>query len=436
MRSASYGSWGRLNVPVQHVLRPRHRDEALPRCVDPRGWLAYGNGRSYGDSCLNDGGLLIDTRGLDRFIAFDADTGVLECEAGILLSDILDVFVPRGWFLPVTPGTQYVTLGGAIANDVHGKNHHGAGTFGCHVERLQLLRSRDARLSCAASENSELFGATIGGLGLTGLIETAAIRLRRIPSPMVDVETVRFAALDEFFDLVAQSDGRFEYTVAWVDAMAPAKHQGRGLFMRGNHAAAGDAASARRSGALAFPFDAPIVPNPLTLRALNALYYHHQRQRRVSALQHYCKFFYPLDALRDWNRIYGKRGFFQFQCVVPNTGARESIRALLDALRASGHGSALAVLKRFGDARSPGMMSFPRPGVTLAVDVPNAGEATLSLLMRLESITMDVGGALYPAKDARMSPAAFRRSFPALATFQQYVDPDCSSSFWRRVTEC
>jgi FAD/FMN-containing dehydrogenase len=431
MREGAYGSWGRVSPRAHEALRPRARGESLPRAANERGWLAYGNGRSYGDCCVNDGGVLIDTRSLDRFIAFDAASGVLECEAGVLLSDILQTFVPRGWFLPVTPGTQLVTVGGAIANDVHGKNHHVAGTFGRHVERLALARSDGTRLVCSASANAPLFRATIAGLGLTGLIESAAIRLRRIPSPYVDAESIRFDTLDEFFALAEESDRAFEYTVAWVDCAAP---RGRGHFLRANHVRSDRAPVVQRTRTIGFPFDPPFsLVNAFTIRPFNALYFHRQRRRFVRRVVHYRPFFYPLDAIGDWNRVYGGRGFFQFQCVVPHADAPDAMAALLDALRTSRQGSFLAVLKRFGDARSPGMLSFPRPGVTLAIDIPNAGEPTRTLLARMEAIAMDAGGALYPAKDACMSPQTFRRSFAALEEFRAYVDPGCSSTFWRRV---
>ena len=434
MSIAAYASRGRLAAPVHDAWHLRHRGGALPAAANEHGWLAYGNGRSYGDSCLNEGGVLVDTRGLDRFIAFDEASGVLDCEAGVLLSDILDVLVPRGWFLPVTPGTQYVTVGGAIANDVHGKNHHVAGTFGGHVERFDLVRSDGTRISCSPARNVELYRATIGGLGLTGLIETAAIRMRRIASPQVAVESIRFGALDEFFALADESDRSFEYTVAWVDCMARGATRGRGHFLRGNHAPADPSARTARDRTFAFPFDPPFsLVNRLTLRPFNALYYHRQRQRETRRIEHYRKFFYPLDAVRHWNRIYGGRGFFQFQCVVPHAVAPDAIGALLDSLDVSGQGSFLAVLKRFGDVPSPGLLSFPRPGVTFAIDVPNAGAPTTALLQRMESIAMDAGGALYPAKDACMSAASFRRSFPALEAFRAQVDPGCSSNFWRRV---
>jgi len=434
MNSASYFSWGRLSAPVHDVWRPHQRGEPPPARPEGGTWLPYGNGRSYGDCCLNDGGGLVDTRELDRFIAFDPVIGLLECEAGVMLADILATFVPRGWFLPVTPGTQYVTVGGAIANDVHGKNHHVAGTFGCFVERFELLRSDGTRLNCSPQENRGYFNATIGGLGLTGLIEKATIHLRRIDSPLIDTETIRFGALDEFFALSEESDRDFEHTVAWIDCLAGGARSGRGHFIRGNHAPAATTSARLRDRTLNVPFDPPFpLVNRLTVRLFNALYYHRQRQRSVSRRLYYDAYFYPLDAIRNWNRMYGRHGMFQLQCVVPRDAAPDAIRAMLQAIGRSGQGSLLTVLKRFGDIPSPGMLSFPRPGVTLAVDFRNTGASTRALLGRLEAITMAAHGALYPAKDACMSQQTFRASYPALDEFRRYVDPRCSSSFWRRV---
>lgn len=398
--------------------------------------LAYGNGRSYGDSCLNNAGTLVDMRGLDRFIAFDPATGILECEAGVLLADILALAVPQGWFVPVTPGTQFVTVGGAIANDVHGKNHHVAGTFGRHIQQLELARSDGSRLICSPSENADWFAATVGGLGLTGLIARATIALRRIQGPFMDVDTHRFTDLDAFFALSAESDADYEYTVAWVDCSARGSQLGRGWFMRANHRPAlGQQPDPGRGKGPTFPFVTPIsMINRATLKPLNTLYYHRSLRTRHRANQHYQPFFYPLDGIQHWNRAYGPAGFLQYQCVVPHADGRVAIAELLDRIAAAHSGSFLSVLKIFGDIESPGMLSFPRPGVTLALDFPNRGQATFDLLDTLDEVVMAAGGAVYPAKDARMSAAAFDRYFPAWREFNNYIDPAFGSDFWRRVT--
>jgi len=422
-------SWGRLPaVPAAAEPWWALRSAALPE--GDGSLLAYGNGRSYGDVCLNSGGTLLRTRGLDRFIAFDAGRGVLRCEAGVLLADILDVFVPRGWFLPVTPGTRFVTVGGAIANDVHGKNHHGAGTFGRHVRRFELLRSDGSRRICAPDENAEWFAATIGGLGLTGLVTWAEIDLKRIAGPAVAAVNTRFNGLDAFFTLNAAAEARHEYTVAWIDCLAATP---RGIFMAGDHAPSVEIASAPPNQPLSLPLTPPRSPiNGLTLRAFNFAYYH--RPLAAKAVVHYAPYFYPLDGILHWNRLYGRRGFYQYQCVLP-PAAREALAEILRSIVESGDGSFLAVLKTFGDVPSPGMLSFPMPGMTLALDFPNRGAATLALFERLDAIVGAAGGRLYPAKDARMSGAFFRRGYPRLTEFSTFLDPKFASDFSRRVLE-
>ncbi|MFZ4538375.1 FAD-binding protein [Propionivibrio sp.] len=419
-------SWGQL--PAKPALDERwwvDRAAALPS-ID-RSLLAYGNGRSYGDVGLNSGATLLHTRGMDRFIAFDEASGVLSCEAGVLLSEILEVFVPRGWFLPVTPGTRFVTVGGAIANDVHSKNHHGAGTFGCHVRRFELLRSDGSRRICSSGENADWFAATIGGLGLTGLITWVEMELKRISGTGIAVENTRFSGLDEFFALNTIAEARHEYTVAWIDCLASTP---RGIFMGGDHVADGDLALAPRKP-LSFPLTLPFsLINGLSLRAFNQAYY--RRPLAATSVTHYAPFFYPLDGVLHWNRLYGRQGFYQYQLVLP-MAAREALVDVLRSISASGQGSFLAVLKTFGERASPGLLSFPMPGVTLALDFPNRGAPTLALFDRLDAIVGAAGGRLYAAKDARMSGEFFRRSYPRLNEFLPFIDPKFSSDFARRV---
>lgn len=420
----SLGAWGRLPAsPAAREIRLADRGAPLPVTEGPL--LAHGNGRSYGDVCLNSGGTLLHTRGLDRFIAFDEETGVLNCEAGVLLAEILEVFVPRGWFLPVTPGTRFVTVGGAIANDVHSKNHHADGTFGCHVRRFELLRSDGSRLNCSPTENADWFAATIAGLGLTGLITRAEIALRRIPGPGIAVANRRFNGLDEFFALNAEAEAAQPYTVSWIDCLARTP---RGILMSGDHSP--EPVAARR-GALAVPFTPPLsLVNGLSLRAFNEAYFHRPLAARQTV--HYEPFFYPLDGVLHWNRLYGPRGFHQYQFVVP-TRERAAVDEILRVIATSGQGSFLAVLKTFGERPSPGLLSFPLPGVTLALDFPNRGAATLELFARLDAIVAAAGGRLYPAKDARMPGELFRRSYRRLGEFMNFIDPAFSSDFARRV---
>jgi len=433
----SHGSWG--NYPrAQHTVRRLEWRSDAPSSLKPDhidgSLLPYAYGRSYGDSCLNDGGTLLDVRALDRLIAFDAHSGVLRAEAGVSLEQVLEFAVPRGWFLPVSPGTRYVSLAGALANDVHGKNHHRAGTFGRHVRAFELLRSDGASLVCSPQENAELFRATVGGLGLTGLILWVEVALKAIQSTDFEVENVKFSNLDEFFTLSAESDATHAYTVAWVDCAVTGTKLGRGIFMRGNHTSGGEL-RVHPKARLGVPINAPnALLNPLSVRAFNTLYFHKQRAKVVRQRQHYTGFFYPLDAIDQWNKIYGTRGFLQYQFVLPYEGDASAIKEIFQVIAASGMGSFLAVLKMFGDLPSPGMLSFPRKGVTLALDFPNQGARTLELLERLDDIVRAEGGRLYPAKDARMSARNFQHFYPQWREFAAYVDPRFSSSFWRRVT--
>jgi FAD/FMN-containing dehydrogenase len=431
-------SWGRY-PKVRHTgVTPIYWRSELPDLdLCGQSVLAHAYGRSYGDSCLNEHGISLDVSHLNRFISFDAETGLLCCEAGVSLADILNVMVPRGWFLPVTPGTKFVSIGGAIANDVHGKNHHAAGTFGCHVTRFEILRSDGQHLLCSPDENRELFQATIGGLGLTGLILWAELQLKPIVNAAIDVEHIRFSSLKEFFAISAESDRAFEYTVSWVDLLVGGQALCRGIFTRGNHnqspALTREASKPRIP--LTLPFDLPqFLLNPLTVKSFNELYYHVQIPRHVHKVVPYDPFFYPLDAIRQWNRMYGKRGFLQYQFVVPLAGSDEAMREILGCIRQSGSGSFLTVLKKFGDIKSPGMLSFPRPGLTLALDFAYAGEKTLRLLDKLDELVCSYGGTVYAAKDARMSIESFRQFYPRWQEFTEYIDPHFSSSFWRRVS--
>lgn len=432
-----YESWGRYPhagpvtaVPVYWRSDSQNFQE-LRQSV-----LPFGQGRSYGDVCLNDGGILLDTGSLSHFIAFDETSGLIRCEAGITLAEILSLAVPRGWFLPVTPGTKFVSVGGAIANDVHGKNHHRVGTFGMHVTQFELLRSREERVICTPTQNTDLFRATISGLGLTGLILWAEIQLRRISGPFIRTECIRFDTLKEFFDIARVSDQSHMYTVAWVDCLAKNRHLGRGVFFRGNHAEneSPRPIHSQPRRILTIPFDAPhLLLNRFAMKAFNLAYYHRHFPKHREDIVHYDPFFYPLDAIHGWNRLYGSRGFLQYQCVVPFDVEGGAIREILQRVAQTGEASFLSVLKIFGAKHSPGMLSFPRPGVTLALDLRNAGSSTLRLLEELDDIVRISGGAVYPAKDARMSPDNFKVFFPRWEEFARYIDPQFSSNLWRRV---
>jgi FAD/FMN-containing dehydrogenase len=397
--------------------------------------LAYGNGRSYGDSCLAATDQVVHMRPLDRFIAVDWQTGVLRAEAGATLGEVLEVAVPHGWMLPVTPGTKYATLGGAVANDVHGKNHHVRGTFGRHVRRFSLLRSDREPLECSPEENAELFQASIGGLGLTGVMEWIEIQLMPIRSSRISVTSTRFGNLNEFFALSEMFDSEHEYSVAWIDCLSRGASLGRGIFMVGDHVQEGDLQLPRKK-TRAVPVTPPVsLINPLTLRAFNTLYYNRQQKRTVLSEVDYDSYFYPLDSLLEWHRIYGKWGFQQYQCVLPQETSRSGMHAILEAIGQSGTGSFLAVLKRCGDLASPGLLSFPMAGASLALDFPQRDESNRRLFERLDLIVREAGGRMYPAKDAHMSASDFQLAYPAWRQLESLRDPALMSRFWQRTTQ-
>lgn len=434
--SKRYESWGRYpRAKHQEILTIPGSDTALPFHEYQQPVLAFGKGRSYGDTCLNDGGILIDTANLSRILDFDVNHGVLRCESGVTLSTILNLIIPHGWFLPVVPGTKQVTVGGAIAHDIHGKNHHRVGTFGCHVPRFELLRSTGERIICSDSENSELYRATIAGMGLTGLILWAEIRLKRLPGPRIGFERTPFNRVQEFFSIAESSDRDWEYTVAWLDSGQRGNKMGRGIFTRGNFVEEEvPSHETQTRPQRRWPVTPPsFLLNSLSIRTMNRIYYRLQSLQTRKGFMDFEPFFFPLDAIANWNRIYGRRGFFQYQCVVP-PGEREAIEEILARTLRARSPATLAVLKSFGDTPRPGMMSFPRRGFTLALDFPNRGRETLDLLDSLDEITMQANGAVYPAKDARMSAKTFQTYFPQWQEFARFVDPKFSSGFWRRVT--
>lgn len=430
-------SWGHYpNVPqTGHACHWRSELTTQLDCIvrEQGSTLPFGNGRSYGDSCLAASSHVVQMRSLDRFIQADWENGVLLAEAGVTLAEILAIAIPQGWFLSVTPGTQFATLGGAIANDVHGKNHHLRGTFGNHVLRFGLLRHGQEVLTCSPSENPVLFAATIGGLGLTGIIEWAEIRLMPIRSSQIDSTVVRFGGLAEFFALSTELDHQYEYSVAWIDCLAKGSNTGRGVFIVGDHARYGQQEVDQRSK-LRVPLTPPLsLINNLSLRAFNEAYWRVHPALRTRQRGSYEPFFYPLDRILHWNRIYGRKGFQQYQCVIPDAVAELAMRELLGAIAESGQGSFLAVLKRCGDIASPGLLSFPLPGTSLALDFPQKADLDRALFSRLDAIVREAGGRLYPAKDAHMSGNDFRLAYPAWEQLESLRDPALNSLFWKRV---
>ncbi len=424
-------SWGRLSRFEHQVKVLSARHQVAAQLQSDQLGLAYGMGRSYGDACLNPGGVLWNTQGLNRFIRFDEDTGRLVCEAGVLLRDIQQLFVPRGWILPVTPGTQLITVGGAIANDVHGKNHHQVGSFGDHIQWLKLIRTDGTMIDCSPDVQPDWFAATVGGLGLTGVITEAQIQLRRIPGPWLVAETFPYHSLTDFFHWADSSEAEWEHTVSWIDCLHGGT--GRGLFMRANPIpSASKIRPARRK--LAMPFVPPIsLVNKISLPLFNNAYFYLKKRQPEPQIVHYENFFYPLDNLLDWNRMYGPTGFFQYQSVLPRSVGLEATQAMLAEIARCGEGSFLAVLKTFGEREALGMLSFPQPGVTLALDFPNKGERTLRLFARLNAIVREAGGRLYLAKDARMPRDLFVAGYPRLNEFIHYRDPGISSALSRRL---
>jgi FAD/FMN-containing dehydrogenase len=432
-------SWGRIVRGPQSVATPYFEDDATRLVANASAAavsvLGVGLGRSYGDSGLNIGAAVVDMTKLDRLLAFDPDTGVLCAEAGMSLSDVIKFIVPRGWFLPTTPGTRFVTLAGAVANDVHGKNHHRAGTFGTSILRIGLLRSDRGSFVLSQETEPELFQATIGGLGLTGLILWVEFKLVPIPGAYITSETIAFADLEGFFSLARESVESFEHTVAWVDCTRNGASLGRGLFNRGNWCK-GEFAAHTDQRRLNLPFEFPSYTlNSATLRLFTALYFNVNRARGGIRTQHYAPFLYPLDAIAHWNRIYGSNGFYQYQCVVPPAASHSAVRELLSTIAESAQGSLLVVVKTFGARESPGLLSFPFEGTTVALDFPNRGQRTLQLMDRLDAIVSAANGRLYPAKDGRLPAKLFRQGYPNLERFTPCVDPAFSSSFWRRMRD-
>lgn len=419
MKLSGWGRYPVLECRVEHLRRP----EQLPRVLDSGATLiARGNGRSYGDASLNPA-LTLSMLGMDRLQAFNAKTGLLTCEAGVMLSDILETFVPRGWFPPVVPGTKYVTVGGMIAADVHGKNHHLEGSFGAHVESLTLATADGELRVCNRSENTDLFRATIGGMGLTGVILSASFRLKPIETSFVMAETLSTRDLDETIALFDESHN-WPFSVAWIDCLARGEKFGRALVSRADTITRNSLpedlaldplrlASPRK---LSVPVDMPsLVINRYSVSLFNELYYRHGNKRASTSLVHFDPYFFPLDRIMAWNRLYGRQGFVQYQCVLPKSESPAGIAALLECVRQTGQCLPLAVLKLFGPG-GEGLMSFPMEGYTLSLDFPMR-RGTLDLLNELDRITHDHGGRIYLAKDVCSTPQRLRQGYPDFNAF-------------------
>ncbi len=414
------GGWGRFPIVESETHRPERLAELAQLVASGGTLLGRGLGRAYGDAALNGAGKTVLFERLNRLLSFDAETGILHCEAGVSLADLLDVFAPRGFLPPVCPGTQFVTIGGAVACDIHGKNHHVDGSLGHHIRELRIVNAQGELVTCSPTQNPELFQATIGGMGLTGLIAEVKLQLRRIGSRYVSVDYDRAPDLDQALQLLGDTDRDYTYSVAWIDCLARGRSLGRSVLMRGNPVAAesapGNGSFKRKRGARV-PFDFPAIAlNPLTIRAFNSLYYRRHPAMSRGVMTDFAPFFFPLDSIQDWNRIYGKRGFTQYQFLLPRANGRAGLVRILERAR-HGAGSFLAVLKQFGDAPPAGMLSFPRGGYTLALDFPVGRPGLLKLLDDLDEIVIEHGGRVYLAKDARMRADAFAAMYPELPAF-------------------
>jgi len=410
--------WGRYPVVESHSIYLNKLTDCTHLQLGSDGNIARGQGRSYGDSSLAEQN--IHTQYLDHFIAFDENSGILTCEAGVRFDEVLQTFIPKGWFLPVTPGTQFVTVGGAIASDVHGKNHHLDGSFSDHLIEMKLCLANGEIITCSANENRELFLATCGGMGLTGIIVQASFKLMKIKTSYIEEVTFKTANLAETLQKFEEHHDA-TYSVAWIDCLATGETLGRSLVMLGEHAleTSNNLEPLQASGhsKLNMPFDLPnFTLNSFSVKAFNALYYGKVRQKESKRLVDYAPFFYPLDAIQNWNRMYGKNGFVQYQFVIPKSAGQEGLTQILTEIAHSKRGSFLAVLKVFGKGND-NYLSFPTEGYTLALDF-KMDSTLLEFLDRLDQIVLEYGGKLYLTKDARMSEQTFKQSYPQWEQFQ------------------
>ena len=429
-RLSGWGNYPKLDCRVYFQRRIGDLQELLSTASSSL--IARGLGRSYGDSAVNSDGVLLQ-RTRDRFLSFDVDSGCITCEAGVSLEEIIQVALPKGWFLPTTPGTKFVTVGGAIAADVHGKNHHRDGTWGQYVRRFSLMVAEGAILECSPEDNAEVFWATVGGMGLTGIILEATLQLTRVPSAYVDVHQRRAGNLGELFDLFLETDEQYKYSVAWIDCLSQGSKLGRSVLLLGNDASAElvqnsgipqpFALPGKRSKSI--PIQLPgLAMNKLAIKAFNGLYYRRHGDKQL--LVDFDSYFYPLDSVHHWNRIYGKRGFVQYQALFPRKWSQEAMTRLLEIITKSGQASFLAVLKSSG-AANQGLLSYLFDGHTLALDFPYRGEKTDQLCRQLDEVMLEFDGRVYLAKDALVSAETFSQMYPRLEAFKRIkkrLDPE------------
>jgi len=420
MRKVS--NWG--NYPVVEGKMKAFREQEVQ---DDSSWIPRGMGRCYGDASL--GQLMLSNLKLNRMLSFDPQSGLLECESGVTFDDLLQVFLPKGWFPPVTPGTKYVTMGGALAADVHGKNHHVEGAISRYIRSFKLLTPEGEMLTCSRERHSDIFWATAGGMGLTGFVKSLVIQLKPVESSYISMQSVKAANLDEILELFDEFE-RATYSVAWIDCMASGKKMGRSILMKGEHISKVDFPDKLKKHPLEVlhkqNLNVPVyfpsfTLNPLTVRAFNFFYYHKQLAGIRQNITTYDSFFYPLDAIHNWNRIYGKKGFTQYQLVIPKSNGQKGLQQILKRISQSGLGSFLAVLKLMGHDESQGMLSFPMEGYTLALDFP-VSRKLFPFLDELDQMVVDLGGRIYLAKDARLSAQMLAPMYPRLDEFRQVLE--------------
>ena len=417
--------WGNFPVIDADIRVLRNFRDAKACMLGGRSLIARGLGRSYGDSSLNSH--IISILGLNRMLSFEEREGIVSCEAGVSLEELLEVFVPRGWFLPVTPGTKFVTVGGAISSDVHGKNHHKDGTFSSHVISFDLMLPNGDVITCSPTRNADFFRAACGGMGLLGFILRATIQLRKIETSYIRTRIHKAKSLNVIMDLFEQNRG-FTYSVAWIDCLAKGENLGRSILLMGEHAPVemvkdlkiyGDPLFSKSSKKMSVRFNFPnFLLNNLTVKGFNCLYYGKNFKDTDEAIIDYDAFFYPLDAINHWNRIYGSRGFTQYQCVLPKDASRQGLRKILTAISNRGLGSFLAVLKLFGKGNDS-LLSFPMEGYTLALDFP-IKKGLFDFLTELDGIVLDYGGRLFLAKDVRMKKDMFMKGYTHAEEFIQF----------------
>jgi FAD/FMN-containing dehydrogenase len=413
--------WGLYPVVDAEFTKAHYHEDLVAFARQAEPLLGQGNCRSYGDACLAP--RVVSTMPLNHLLAFDTETGILRAEAGVTLEEIIRFALPRGWFLPVTPGTKFPTLGGCIAADVHGKNHHVDGSIGCFIESIEMVLADGTSLRCSPQQHPDLFHATLGGMGLTGFIYAVTMRLKPVSSAYISMRSIKTSNFTEACHLFEETKDEYIYSVAWIDCLAKGAHLGRSIVMLGNHAPAeqlrrNDVKKLHSSKQKTVPFFFPkLVLNRLSMKTFNTLYYNRQLRRQVDSIVHYDPFFYPLDMVSHWNRIYGRSGFLQYQFVIPFTNGLETMQEILERISAQGSASFLAVLKTFGPQQ--GLLSFPMSGYTLALDFPLHDERLIPFLRELNKVVLKAGGRIYLAKDAILEQADFEAMYPQLDEFKR-----------------